>query len=319
MHNIIRFYNQNRKQIIRAILIIAFIIILIQLLNYFAKLNNNNNQSSIISNDTYSIGNSGIVVSNKSAISGTNVSGNKLKEDINVINEFIDSCNDGNISKAYNLITDECKEEMYPTENDFYNNYYISIFNNTKLDYTVENWVEDTYEVKFLEDILSTGNVNENGNKQDYITVVEQNDQFKININNYIGRYDINKESNYKNIKSTVIKKDTYMDYEIYTIKIQNNTGKRILLDTKEKTNSIYLLNNNDAKLYAMSNEIMDNELLLENNYINTISIKFNSTYSSSNTIKKLVFSNVILDYNNYLNSEDKENYDNIFSLEINL
>ena len=40
MHNLKRFYDQNRKGIWMAIIIIASIFILLQLLNYFAKKNN---------------------------------------------------------------------------------------------------------------------------------------------------------------------------------------------------------------------------------------------------------------------------------------
>ena len=160
MYKIIRFYNQNRKQIIRVIAIITFIILLIQMLNYIYKNKIDNNQINISENKKSNIGNFGTIVSNKSAITDTKVDNEKLNDDVTVINEFIENCNERNIEKAYSLLSNECKEEMYPTAKDFYENYYMMVFNNNKLEYSVENWIQDTYEVKFIEDMLATGKIN---------------------------------------------------------------------------------------------------------------------------------------------------------------
>ncbi len=319
MYKIIRFYNQNRKQIIRVIAIITFIIILIQMLNYIYKnKTDNNNQNYISENANSNIGNFGTIVSNKSAITDTKIDTEKLEDDVTIINEFIESCNERNIEKAYNLLSDECKEEMYPTENEFYDNYYMTIFNNNKLEYSVENWIEDTYEVKFIEDMLATGTIN-GENKQDYITIVEEDNSFKININNYIGREILNKNIETNDIILNLIQKDIYMDYEVYKVTIKNNTGKSILLAPEDKTNTIYLQNTNGGKFYAASSELLKEELLLENSYSHTIDVKFNKTYSYSNNIKSLSFSNVILDYDKYSNLSDNEEYEDIYDLQVNL
>ena len=101
MYKIIRFYNQNRKQIIRVIAIITFIILLIQMLNYIYKNKIDNNQINISENKKSNIGNFGTIVSNKSAITDTKVDNEKLNDDVTVINEFIENCNERNIEKAY--------------------------------------------------------------------------------------------------------------------------------------------------------------------------------------------------------------------------
>ena len=289
------------------------------MLNYIYKnKTDNNNQNYISENANSNIGNFGTIVSNKSAITDTKIDTEKLEDDVTIINEFIESCNERNIEKAYNLLSDECKEEMYPTENEFYDNYYMTIFNNNKLEYSVENWIEDTYEVKFIEDMLATGTIN-GENKQDYITIVEEDNSFKININNYIGREILNKNIETNDIILNLIQKDIYMDYEVYKITIKNNTGKSILLAPEDKTNTIYLQNTNGGKFYAASSELLKEELLLENSYSHTIDVKFNKTYSYSNNIKSLSFSNVILDYDKYSNLSDNEEYEDIYDLQVNL
>ena len=102
MYKLIRFYNQNRKIIIRTILIIAFIICLIQLLNYFAKSNNKSKTNNTIKNEN--IVQNEVkekLISNTSAISGEKISETKLIDDGTVIKNFMDYCNSKDIEKAY--------------------------------------------------------------------------------------------------------------------------------------------------------------------------------------------------------------------------
>lgn len=323
MHNIIRFYNQNREKIIKIILIIVFIFGIIQFFNYLAKIKlknnkNNVNPSNVITNN---LDNSkDYLASNKSIISGGNVSDTKLDNDTKIIKTFMDFCNNKEVTKAYNLLTDECKEVMFPTEEDFYKIYYYSLFGKQEKTYTIENWSKNTYYILMTDEMLSTGKVNENKTNQDYITIVKQdNDEYKININNYIGRKKINKQQEEGQIEVTIENKDIYMDYEIYNLKIKNNLENTILLSTTDDTKSIYLLDSKDMKYYFYANEIPQNKLVISKGITNNLQIKFNSSYSSSRTMEKMIFSKVILNYNEYMKLEDKTQYKDIYKLEINV
>ena len=317
MYKLIRFYNQNRKQIIKIILIIVFIIGIIQLLNYLIS-KNNNSDNNIQTNTSYVNNQTSEIVSNKSLVSGQSLSSTTIKEDNEIIKQFVEFCNKGDVNSAYELLTDECKESMFPTIEDFERIYCSYIFTSYQT-YTIENWTSDTYQVRYTGDILGTGDLDNNVTKQDYITVVNKDGEKKLNINNYIGREILNKEIENNDIILNLIQKDIYMDYEVYKITIKNNTGKSILLAPEDKTNTIYLQNTNGGKFYAASSELLKEELLLENNYIHTIDVKFNKTYSYSNNIECLAFSNVVLDYEEYLNLDDKDKYEDIYNLQINL
>ena len=155
--------------------------------------------------------------------------------------------------------------------------------------------------------------------KQDYITIVDQNGEDKLNINNYIGRKNLEKTTEYKNIEINVLSKDTYMDYEIYNLNISNNSENTILLDTGESTKSIYLLDSKDVKYYFYSNEIVQNRLLVQSKYNNTIQIKFSNSYSSSRNIKYLVFSKLILNYDEYKKLDDKSSYIDSYEFRVNV
>ena len=306
MYRLIRFYNQNRRRILIIILIIVFILGIIQLLNYFSrmKIAKEDKQNALIENTEINKD----VVSEKSLISGQNVSGTQLNSETELIDEFIKYCNNKDLNAAYEMLSDECKEEMFPTIDDFYNNYYKNLFNEYKT-YTVENWIGSTYQVRFTGDILSTGNLNTNQTKQDYITIVQNNNENKLNINSYIERKMPNEVTEENNVKVTIKSIDTYMDYEIYNLSIQNNSDNSILLDTNNDTKSVYLLDSRDMKYYFYSNEIIANRLMVKSKFTNDLKIKFTNSYSSSRKISSLVFSKMVLNYDEYKNLENKEEY----------
>lgn len=307
MYKLIRFYNQNRKQIFRIILIIVFIIGIIQLLNFLVKtktldtIEQNNLTNNEINQE---------LISDKSLVSGGSISSTKLKNDTDIINEFVKYCNDGNINSAYELLTEECKEEMFPSIQDFKNIYYSKIFNGERKIHTIENWSGNVYQVRYKGDILSTGNLENGETKQDYITIVKKDGENKININNYIGRTIQNKDTEYKKVKITVKYIDTYMDYEVYNLAIENNSKNTILLDTSDDTKSVYLLDSRDMKYYFYSNEIIKNRLVVPSEFTRTLQIKFSNSYSTSRTIEALVFSKFVLNYDEYKELDNTENYD---------
>lgn len=318
MYKLVRFYNQNRRKIWMTILIIVFILGIIQLLKYLTKENKLNNinkeKNTIIENNINQE-----LISDKSAVSGDEVSSTKLKNDTEIINEFIKYCNEKNINSAYEMIATECKDEMFPTIEDFYSIYYSKLFDGNKKTHIIENWSGSIYQVRFTGDILSTGNLTNNETKQDYITIVRENGEKKLNINNYIGRQSTNKITEYKDIKVTVTQIDTYMDYEIYKLSIQNNSENDVLLDTSDDTKSVYLLDGKNMKYYFYNNEILQNKLIIESKYTKDIQIKFSNSYSSSRNIKSLVFSKLILDYDEYKKLENKEDYNDFSMFKVNV
>lgn len=312
MNRMIRFYNQNRKKIFVIGIIIVFLFILLQLFNNILKERDENAKSNInIIKNTNKIENENVLISDKSISNGKRLSDSKLNEDIDIIKKFIEFCNNKEFEEAYDLLTDECKEEMFSNLNDFVNIYYTSLFNGEEKNYTIENWSSNTYQVNFIGDILSTGKVDEVKNKQDYITIVNQgNNEYKININNYFGRTNINRQTERENIKINIESKDTYNDYEIYNISVENNTNNTILLDTGDNPKSVYLLDDKDMKYYFYNNEIVQNKLIIKDGLKSKLKIKFYNSYSSTRSIEQLVFSKMILNYNEYKELEDKMQYD---------
>ena len=259
MYNLIRFFNQNRRKIIIIILLIVFFLGIIQILNYLSKEQNKTSYSTPSTTQNISIKNE--VVSEKSAINGNNVPSKKLKSETDVIGEFLEYCNMKKIDQAYNILTDECKEEMFPTLEDFNRIYYMNIFKNEYKSYTIENWSDETYQVKFSGDILATGRIDDDNQFMDYITVFQDNGEYKLNINNYLGREEIKKTTEFNDISITINSVDKYMDYEVYKLLVENKSNNTILLDTSDSTKSIYVQDGEGVNHYFYNNEVIENKL----------------------------------------------------------
>lgn len=307
--NIFRYYNQNRKTIWLVIIAIIILIIAIQAINNIIKNQNVKTSNNTINEKEYENNlNINILISNES-----------VEEDEKlIIDQFIRYCNAGKIQDAYNLLTENCKNELFPTIEHFKNNYYNIYFLTTKL-YSKEHFVVDTYKIKLYDDILSTGNVNTNA-IEDYFTLEKQKDDtIKLNISNYIGNKKINIKNTDENLQIKIVKKDIYKEYEKYELEVTNLTYNTILLDSKENTKTMYLVGDNNVKYYSISHEILKENLIIKPKATVKISIKYNKEYNSNRTVNQVVFSDIIPNYELYQNTQKKSEYKDRTTLKVYL
>ena len=299
MHNLKRFYDQNRKGIWMAIIIIASIFILLQLLNYFARknnekeLNNSNNTEEIVPNNSTSTNVN--LKSSKSAITGESISEQNLNTAKETIENFIDLCNTRNLEEAYDMLTEECKNQMYTSVDVFEQAYYKNVFNGEEKSCNIENWTGDIYKVNIVGDMLATGKSNNGYTKQDYITVKKEDNNYKLNINNYIGYKKIDKTTEKDGIEINIISKNTYMDNEQYTIKVTNNSKNNISLDGLSNVKSLYLQDSKGAKYSAYVQELTEPTLKVQAGQTKEVTIKFYSNYVSNKNIEYIIFSDMII------------------------
>ena len=118
-----RWYNQNRKTIWKVTGFIVFLIALIQLLNHISRSNNESANNVNVSNTVNREYTDLTLETDKSALNNQKISPGQ-SDDIEIINNFFKYCNEKDINKAYELLTDECKEEMYPSIDVFQQAYY---------------------------------------------------------------------------------------------------------------------------------------------------------------------------------------------------
>ncbi len=322
MYRFIRWYNQNRKSFWITIGIIILIIGVIQLINYFYKvrgeeqLKNPSNQiQNTVSNYNY---NHVEVDDSHSSLTGEKISEDQETE-IGVIDNFINYCNEKDLQGAYDLLTDECKEVMYPTLEDFEQAYYNQVFGNSRKNITVDNWIDNIYKLDINEDFLSTGKYSKEDTIQDYITVEEIDNQYKLNINRYVGRKDIGKSKEDKNIRIEIEQTDIYMDYQIYKIKVTNNSENTILLDDGVDIEAMYIEDENGVQYTAYTHEINEGQLMVSPRETKELEIKYYSRYGSEKVIDKVVFSRMILNNETYTTFQNKSLYRDYANFEIEI
>lgn len=288
MNKLVRFYNKNRHMVWVIILSVVAIIVVIQILDKFAYEKNNTNQNM----NTYS--NNTTINNNYSVITGQEVKSNISK----MIDKFIEFCNNGQIEEAYEMLSDECKEELYPTLEDFTKKYHNRIFNEKK-SYVYQAWISQdnmyTYRLDFIEDMLATGSPAKTS-IVDYYTIVKNNEEYKLNINKFVGAENINEAIIEDDVVIHVQGKKIYMDYEVYDIEVINNTQETIMLDDMQRTDNIYVEDSDGKQYFWYNNEVLESDLTVRSRRTQELSIKFNKEYNAYNKTIKIVFANIVLD-----------------------
>lgn len=296
MNKIIRFWNQNRKSIVTIMVAIAFLLIIIQVLNQFAK--NNSEKSSEKTKEIVE------GLPTKSIIGGQDISVETTKNNVEEIETFIKKCNSGDIEGAYNMLTDDCKSVLFASQLENFKKGYYDIIFSSKRTGDIENFISDgnryTYRVKFYEDMLASGSIQNKESYQDYITIDENMSEGKLSINSLVYTKEINKESELNGIKVIVLSQQVYKDYEKYEIKFENATNNRILIDTKKQAKTTYLLGDNGITYNSNISEISSALCEIPANFYRTYTIRFNKTYSSGVNTKGIAFSDIIPDYETY-------------------
>lgn len=316
MNNIIRFWNQNRKGIIIGLAAIVLIIVVIQMLNQIVKQQDkkakNENKNNISSTQ--------IDLPTESIIGEGTLSQELTENNVKIVETFIEKCNNQDITGAYEMLTDECKKTLFKTEENFKKGYYNIIFTTKRIS-KIENYISQnkryTYKVSLYNDVLSTGNTEDIQSYQDYITIDENSENGKLNINSFMYREEINKEAEKDGIKVTVISKVVYKEHEDYQVKIENNTNKRISIDSREKSRSVYIVDKNNTSYSSYIHEIEGKLLQIPANMYRSYNIKFNKIYSSLLQTKSISFSDMIPDYEKY--EQNKEEMKDRVKINVNI
>ena len=292
MNKLIRYWNQNRLKIIITIIIIVLIIVIIQVINSFLD---------DIQDPTIQTEQKIPDLSNpsESVLSGEEIPEETAEGNAEIIKEFVDYCNEKSYQDAYNLLSQACKEEIFNNIETFIEDYINEIFD-TEKSYTLELWFstsrEFTYRILYIDnDILSSGTINIEDNKEDYITVVEEEGEYKLNISNFIYKEEINKSSSKSNIEITINNSKKYRDYEIYNITVKNNSDKTILLSSGSNGNDICIIDTNNVEYDSIIHEIPLINLEVSPGTQKTHIIRFYKMYNMYREIDRITFKNIII------------------------
>lgn len=321
MNKLIRLFNQNIKKIIIGVLAIIFVFLVINVLNEVAKENNqmakNASQDNVTSGNNSSKNNA----ENYEKQSTSLITGEKVSEQYQdtfgkLIDNFLKYCSEGNEEEAYKLLSEECKEEMYPSREIFIDKYCKDKFTEDRK-YSFQSWLANKpyiYKIKIFEDMLATGKANTEY-IEDYYTIVEENGDYKLNISSFIGKANKNVQSTKDGVKVTIKYVKVYLKYLKYTLEVENQTDSTVCLDRKKATDETYLVDKSGALYYALLHENIEDDLVINSKEKKEIEIKFSCVYQENTNIEGLVFSKAIPNYEEY--KENIEEYEDFYQIEI--
>ena len=297
MRKIVRYFYENKQKILITIGILAFIIFIIHFINNIMKENNKNNNQN---NDINISKIEDVTVSNKATISNEKISNDKANQYAELIRNFVNNCNKKNYEEAYNFLSDDCKEVLYPDLKKFTDDYVDYIFKVEKI-YNLELWQGNTYKIVYYENnLLATGGMSSNNNYIDYITIKRQNEDLKINISSFIEEKQLSINKTYNDINVKVNSKIVYIDYEIYNVSIINNRTSTICISNSRNTKDIILIDQNDNEHSSSIFEISMDDLIIEPSIESRFDIKFNITNQYNNEGKYIKFEKICINYDEY-------------------
>lgn len=314
---LIDFWKRNRKRIL-VILIIWLIVIIINNIIKNRPKNTNDTPRTTYTPET------SVMDESKSV----------PKEKHQAINEIIDTyinyCNNKEYEKAYNMLSDENKKRDY-TSLEVFKTYVDYVFGNKKKIYFIQSYSiidnKYVYSVRIMDDILANGTSEPfyyNGEYYDgyyyyeeKFILTEQDGDMKLSIGQSIDSSSKNiiMEDEFVSVKIT--NKVTDYDSETYTVQIDNKTSNYIVIADNTQNNEVVM---NYSGLEAKATGQNGSIVITPNSFV-VRKIKFNKYYDDGRNASSLKFGaiRVLKDYD-YSTGTTQDNLDNalkLYSLEI--
>lgn len=294
MRGLIAKYNRNRKLIWFIIGMCVAIYALIHILNeYIGQKLYEENVGEIKTDMNF-------YQTNYSVMSNEKITEKKNRENTEIIKDFINYCNEGKVQEAYGLLSEECKQVLFPTLETFKTEYVDKYFSESKT-FNLQLWntikSKYIYRVELIEDMLSTGR-SSNVKGIDYYTINVENDNMTLNIAKFIEKNTINTKAETDYISIIVESEDIYVDYVDVNIEAENKTNFPIILDGGAKGDSVYLKDTKDIGYASYLFEETEEDLTIRKNLKKNFKIKFDKEYSENINIKEIGFLDIICNYN---------------------
>lgn len=230
----------------------------------------------------------------------------KLRDPITeLIGEFIKNCNSKNYEVAYNLLSEECRKNIYPDIEDF-KTYVDYIFTTNKI-YNIQNFSNKDnkyiYNVTILDDILATGFNNEEEMEyyEEKYVITDNNGELQLSIREYIGSENLTYmyEDEYMKIKIESV--DKKYENVTYNFTIANKSEKTIVFADYTEDYEIALDTSEGTK--RTINELLEPVVLHEGETKN-YSFKYTIFFDEETQINSMIFDHIRI-------YEDKKTYEN--------
>ena len=223
----------------------------------------------------------------------------------NFVEEFIDYCNSGEYEKAYNLLSDDCKEDRFSTIQEFKDYVKVKFFKSRK--YAIQNYSVHNdkyiYNVKLFDDIMATGLTNSDYKYIEEKIVAFYNEDGKLvyNIGGFIGKEYIQGVQENEYLKADIKERYVYYGYEIYKVKLTNRSENIVVIQdgNVEETEVLLDIGNDDKR-----ENVNTNNIVLAPGESKQVSMSFNKFYDDGDDSNSIILNNIRI-MNQYTGNEE--------------
>lgn len=245
------------------------------------------------------------------------------QEIVNIVDEYFNYCNNGEYEKAYNCITQECKNAYYPTLEGF-TGYVNAVFEGKKKIYNIQSYsIVDNkyiYSIRILDDILANGTTDGYYYYEEKFVLTEENGKMKLSIGEFVSQEDpnISVEDDYMVVE--IIDKVVDYETETYKIVVTNKTDDKYIVIADGSQNNEVLLNLGSRE--DKPDEVL-NYFVIKPGGFRVQEITFSKFYDNGLTSRGLKFGAVrVLNSYSYETKTTQEDLDSavkLYSIEIPL
>lgn len=238
-----------------------------------------------------------------------------------VIDDYINKCNNKDFARAYELLTDDCKKYAFEDSLETFEGYASSLFK-TKKRYTIQNYSNYggyyIYNLKLIDDIIKTGLTGQDyAYYEEKIAIKENGNKLQLCVNNYMGYEEPKRVGEDDNIKIRIENRIRYYGYEIYSVRITNKTNDYLVLYDSLVGDEVYLEVGSEHRMPSR----VSSTIALAPNETRTFNITFTKYYDENTEDSGIIFNKIRI-MENYTGDEQTEEEElnkskNIYSMNI--
>ena len=167
------------------------------------------------------------------------------------IDQYIEYCNNKEYEKAYEMISENARKQIYPKLEDF--KAYVDYVFGQKRVYAIQNYSnrDNTYifRIRIFEDIMATGLTYSTSFKyfEEKLTFVEKDGKLLMGVKGYIDDQEKDELYEDKYIQVAITNKNLTYDEEKYTVEIKNKTDYELVIKDDIEGEEIQLVTENNV------------------------------------------------------------------------
>lgn len=163
-----------------------------------------------------------------------------------MVEEYVDACNQGKYQKAFDMLSEECKKYAFENDVELFAKHVLEKMPNPKK-YSIQNYSNYgdyyIYEIRYYDDMLATGLTNsEYTYTTEKMTLIKNSKGgYDISTGNFIAYEEINNVAENDYVKIDVKNKLVKYSTETYEVKFTNRTEDIIVVADNFQENEISL------------------------------------------------------------------------------